>query len=381
MVDSPLHRVAVVVIGAGQAGLAAGYLLHRNSVPFVILDGAMRVGDSWRQRWDSLRLFTPARYSALPGLAFPAPPESYPGKDEIADYLESYAAKFDLPVRLSEPVLKLSRCGDDYHLETPRGRYLAEQVIVATGAYQRPYIPPISQDIAHHVTQLHSSAYRNPRQIPDGTVVVVGGANSGAQIAAELSNTHRVWLSVASRLHSLPLRMLGQSLHWWLERTGFMRAGSDSLRGRLVRADDVLVGTSLRHLRQRRGVHVAGRALAARGARITFEDGRDVAVEAVVWATGFRSGYEWIDVPVIDSNGRPVHHGGVTASPGLYFLGLKFQTSIGSALIGWVHHDAQYLVTRITSPAEIGSVAVPALPASNEKQNPGEQDYKDAEHE
>ena len=128
-------------------------------------------------------------------------------------------------------------------------------------------------------------------------------------------------------------------------------------------------------------MHVAGRGLAAHGARITFEDGRDVAVEAVVWATGFRSGYEWIDVPVIDSNGRPVHHGGVTASPGLYFLGLKFQTSIGSALIGWVHHDARYLVTRITSPAEIGSVAVPALPASNEKQDPDEQDYKDAEHE
>lgn len=338
----------VIVVGGGQAGLVAGYYLKRAGIPFLILEAKQRFGESWRRRWDSLELFTVARYSELPGLRFPGDPEHFPGKEEVADYLEDYAREFELPVRLGSPVTSLERSNGGYRIETAPspgkvGPYEANQVIVASGAYQRPHVPAIAERLS--VTDLHSAEYRNPGQIPDGDVLVVGAANSGAGIAEDLAASHRVYLSRGSRLPSLPRRLLGKSLHWWGDHLGLIGASLDSLRGRTQRGD-LLVGQSVGRLARRHGVEVVGRAVEAEGRTVRFEDGRAIEVDAVIWATGFRPDYSWIRVPVLDDHGAPRHRRGVTEASGLYFLGMKNQYSRGSSLIYWVKDDAQHIVER-----------------------------------
>jgi putative flavoprotein involved in K+ transport len=340
------ERTEVVVVGGGQAGLAAGYYLKQGVIPFVILDAAPRGGQSWRERWDSLELFTPARYSALPGLPFPGDRERYPGKDEVADYLENYASEFALPVRHGARVTSLERAGGGYLLVTESGTFEARQVIVATGAYEQHYIPPIADRLGENVTQLHSDAYRNPEQIAAGDVLVIGAANSSAQIAKDLAPTHRVRLSRGTRIPSLPRRLLGKDLHWYGENLGLITAPLDSWRGRTQRGD-LLIGTSLRQLSRRHGVELFARTVEAQDRTVRFEDGRAVEVDAVVWATGFRSDYSWIQVPVVDARGGPRHRRGVTDSAGLFFLGMHFQYSRGSSLIHWVKEDAAYIVNQV----------------------------------
>ncbi len=342
---APEHN-QVIVVGGGQAGLAAGYYLSRAEIPFLILDAGPRTGESWRRRWDSLELFTAARYSSLPGLSFPGDPEHFPRKDEVADYLEDYVRRFELPVRLDSPVTSLKRSNGGYRLQTERGVYEADQVIVASGAYQRPNVPAIAEKLADGVAQLHSAEYRNPEQIPEGTVVVVGAANSGAGIAEDLALSHRVLLSRGKPIPRLPRRILGKSLHFWGDHLGLIGAPLDSLRGRTQRGD-VLVGQSLRQLARRHGVELVGRAVDAAGKTIRFDDGRAIEADAVIWATGYRSDYAWIRVPVLDRHGAPRHQRGVTESPGLYFLGMKDQYSRGSSLIYWVREDASHIVDQV----------------------------------
>jgi len=348
-------RTEVIVIGGGQAGMAAGYYLARNGIPFLILDAAAQPGESWRQRWDSLELFTPARYSALPGLPFPSDAARFPGKDEVADYMAAYARAMSLPIHHGAQVTSLSRVAGGYRLETGTGSYEAAQVIVATGAYQRPHIPPIAAKLSGEVTQLHSAAYRNPAQIPGQDVLVVGTGNSGAQIAADLAPTHRVYLSQGTKIPRLPRRILGASLHWWGDHLGLIAAPFDTWRGRTQRGD-LLVGTSLRQLAHRHGVNLVGRAIDAGGRAVHLAGGQELPVDAVVWATGYRPDYSWIHVPILGQDGSPRHARGVTASPGLYFLGMHNQYSRGSSLIYWVRHDAAYIASHTTArPTASGS--------------------------
>jgi putative flavoprotein involved in K+ transport len=343
------ERTEVLVIGGGQAGLTAGYYLRQAGVPFLILDAASRTGQSWRERWDSLAVFTCAAYSSLPGLAFPGDSERFPGKAEVADYLETYATEFELPVRHDTRVVGLERSDGGYQLETDSETLEAAQVIVATGAYQNPYIPPVAEGLGEEVTQLHSATYRRPEQIPAGTVLVVGSANSGCQIAVDLKDSgHRVHLSRGQRLPTLPYRILGKSLHWWGDKLGLIGAPLDSLRGRTQRGD-LLVGTSPRQIARRHGVELHARTVAAGGSTVRFADDHTVQVDTVVWATGFRSDYSWIHLPVLDDRGLPRHRRGVTDPPGLYFLGMHNQYSRGSSLIYFVREDAAYLVERIRS--------------------------------
>lgn len=317
-------RTDVLVIGGGQAGLAMGYHLARRGLDHVILDAADRVGGVWRGRWDSLTLFTPARYSALPGMTFPGDPEAYPGKDAVADYLEAYASEFALQVRLGERVRSLRGGADGYVAETDAGaRHEARQVVVATGPFQRPSVPEVSAALAPSVLQLHSSEYRNPAQIPPGDVVVVGAGNSGVQIAAELSRTHRVHLAVGARMPRLPERVLGRSVFWWLERTGLLDVTVDSRLGRRMSRTETLIGSSPAELR-RHGVRIHGRVEGASGAAVRFADGHSVRARTVVWATGFRPEYAWLEVPVLGARGAPLHRRGVTEVPGLHFLGLPW---------------------------------------------------------
>jgi putative flavoprotein involved in K+ transport len=350
------ERSEVIVVGGGQAGLVAGYYLSRAGMPFLILDAERRVGEAWRRRWDSLELFTVGRYSALPGLPFPGDPERFPGKDDVADYLEQYARRFELSIRLGSPAISLARSDGGYLIETGGGepvRYEAVQVIVATGAYQRPHTPPIAGKLSG-VLQLHGAEYRNPSQIP-GTVLVVGAGNSGVGIAEDLAPSHRVHLSRGTRLRRLPRRILGKSLHFWGDHLGLIGAPFQTLRGRTQRGE-LLVGTSPRHLARRFGVELHSRTVAAHDRTVRFDDGQSVEVDAVIWATGYRSDYSWIDVPVFDERGAPRHRRGVTESPGLYFLGMHGQYSRGSSLIYWVKDDAAYIVDRARKAAS-GRVA------------------------
>lgn len=343
-------QTGVIVVGGGQAGLALGYHLAQQGRDFVILDAGARIGEAWRRRWDSLQLFTPARYSALPGMPFPDNPDAYPGKEAVAAYLESYAERFSLPVRLAERVSALRATPGGYAVETGSGRYEAEQVVVATGPFQRLWVPPVAGALSREVVQLHSAEYRNPSLLPAGEVLVVGAGNSGVQIAEELARTRRVTLAAGERMPRLPERFLGRSLFWWLEKVGLLKVTVDSRLGRRMSRTDSLIGTSLPMLRAR-GVQLADRVVAAEGATVTTSDGRKIQPAAVVWATGYRADFGWIEPPVLDARGLPVQRRGVTSAPGLYFLGLPWMHTRGSALIGWVGRDAAYLASRIATHA------------------------------
>jgi putative flavoprotein involved in K+ transport len=337
----------VIVVGGGQAGLAMGYFLAEQGRDFVILEAAAVSAAAWRERWDSLKLFTPVRYSSLPGLAFPGDPDCYPTRDEVVDYLTNYAQHFDLPVALGSRVRSIRRSDGLYRVETGDRSYAAEQVVVATGPFQAPFVPPIADRLAPGVAQLHSTAYRSPEDLPDGRTLVVGGGNTGFQIAEELAASREVHLSIGSRQKPLPQRILGRDLFWYLEATGLIRKSLGTRIGRRLEGRETLIGSRPRTLRRRHGVELHPRAVDASGSTVTFKDGKGLDVEAVLWATGFRPDYSWIDAEVFDEKGRVVHERGVTDAGGLYLLGLSWQHTRGSALIGWVKDDAEHLSGRI----------------------------------
>jgi putative flavoprotein involved in K+ transport len=342
----------VIVIGGSQAGLAVGHHLARRGMRFRILDAGSEAGQVWRTRWDSLTLFTPAQYSGLPGMAFPSPEDTYPSKDDAASYLRAYASAFDLPVRFDARVTSLTERDGRYVVATDDETITASHVVVATGPFQTPFVPPLADDVDEAVTQIHSSQYRNPDQLPEGRVLVVGGGNSGFQIAAELAATRKVDLAVGRRVPSLPQRMLGKDLFWWLSGIGFMKINTDSRLGRKLSMRDVLIGSSAKALR-RSGVTLRTRLARVDGRRAVFDDGSEQDVDAIVWATGYRSDFSWIDVPAIkDQNGGIVHRRGVTKAPGLFFVGLTWQYTRGSALIGFVGDDAAFIADRIASRLE-----------------------------
>jgi putative flavoprotein involved in K+ transport len=343
------EHVEVAVVGGSQSGLALGYFLAQQQRRFVILEGSPAIGDSWSSRYDSLRLFTPAQYNSLPGLRFPAPADYYPTKDEVADYLRLYARTHDLPVRLNTPVRHLRRTDGGYEVRTESATYTADQVVVATGHYRLPHVPAIGADLDPDVMQIHSSRYRNPGQFPDGPVLVVGAGNSGAQIVDELSRTRQVTVAMGQRLSSLPQRFLGRDLFWWLTTSRLMDATVDSRIGQRMRRSDTLIGTNLTALVRQRGVRIVGRAIGARGRAVTFADGQPGEFASIVWATGYRPDYSWIEVPVFDEKGHVVHRRGVTSAPGLFFLGMHWQHTRGSSLLGFVGRDAAYLSSVIAA--------------------------------
>jgi putative flavoprotein involved in K+ transport len=340
--------VEVAVIGAGQAGLAMGYFLRRQGRRFVILERAAVIAPAWRERWDSLTLFTPRRYSALPGLPFPGDPDGYPTRDEVIAYLERYA-ETDLPVQLNSEV-KALELGDDgrFRVELDDRTITVDQVLVATGPFQTPLVPKLANRLAD-VFQTHAVGYRMPDQVPPGTVLVVGGGNTGFQIAKELSATHKVVLSIGSRQTPLPQRLLGRDLFWWLTKARILDKSVETRLGQRLSTRETLIGSSPRELKRRYGVELKPRAIDADGRTVRFEDGSELEVDAVIWATGYRPDHSWIKLPVFDDDGRLRHRRGVTDVPGLYFLGLTWQHTRGSALIGWVKEDAEFIAERIAA--------------------------------
>lgn len=352
------ERYETVIIGGGQAGLATAYYLTRRRLPCVVLDENNSVGAAWRNRWDSLRLFTPRRYSGLPGMPFPGAPESFPGKDDVADYLESYASRFELPVRSGVKVVRLGAGGDRYVIETSDERITARNVVVATGAFHHPRIPAFAEQLDRRIIQMHSSGYQIPSQVQRGPVLVVGAGQSGAEIALDLIRDHKVWLSgrdtgeeptmpgsVADRLFTPIMIFVARNVlnvanpigrlvrrHFLYPPRGIPRAGGTKKR---------LNGA---------GVEWVARTRGARDGCPQLEDGRVMHVSNVIWCTGFRVDYTWIELPIFDEHGYPVHKWGVVRShPGLYFMGLPFQRALSSVLLFGVGKDARFVADHIAS--------------------------------
>jgi putative flavoprotein involved in K+ transport len=347
-----------IVIGAGQAGLSTGYHLRKLGQSFVILDGNARVGDQWRAQWDTLRLYTPAKYDGLPGLPFPGDRWSYPGKDGVADYLESYAAHFDLPIRRNTRVDRLERQDDRWVVVIGDERLEADNVVVATGTFGRtPNLPDFAVDLDPAIRQLHSSEYRRPGQLKPGPVLVVGGSHSGTDIAYEVATTHPTVLS-GSDPGQLPVRpgRPGERLFWPL----FLFAGRHLLTRRMPKADVVMKhgrfhgGPMIRVKRAdllARGVErVHDRVTGVQDGRPVLGDGRVLEVTNVVWCTGFRQEFDWIKAPVTGADGWPRELRGVVPdAPGLFFCGLCFQYAFSSMILTGVGRDAAYLAKRIVA--------------------------------
>jgi putative flavoprotein involved in K+ transport len=351
------NHVETIVIGGSQAGLAVGYYLQRRGLPFVIVDENDRVGDAWRNRWDTLRLFTPARYDGLPGMPFPAASSQYPSKDEVADYLEAYAHEFALPIRTRAKVSRLAAAGDRYQVFCREEALSAENVVVATGACHHPRVPAFAAGLQRDIVQLHSSRYRNRSQLQEGGVLVVGAGNSGAEIALELARHHQTWLSgrdtgqEPTRAGSIPDRFFTPIM--WLMAT---RLTVRTWMGRKLRDHfiDPPRGIPLGRVRRKdiiaAGIERVGRTTGVRDGRPVLDDGRLLDVANVIWCTGYTPDFSWIDFPLATRRGWPIHDRGIVESvPGLYFMGLLFLYSLSSALLGGVGRDAEHIVEHIAS--------------------------------
>lgn len=357
--SKPPESVETVVIGGGQAGLAVGYHLARRGLPFVILDAGARTGDAWRNRWDSLRVFTQARYSGLPGMRFPAPATHYPTKDEVADYLEAYAARFELPVHHGQRVERVWKGNGAFSVSTGDRSISARNVIVAMSSYQRPRVPPFASNLDPSIVQLHSHGYRNPSQLADGPALVVGASDSGIEIAVEASPSRHVFLSgphpghVPFRLESVVGRFIGVPL---VVGNFFHHvAAINTPVGRRMRAK--VIGHAGPNVRVKpkdvasAGVERVGRTVGVKDGRPHLDDGRVLDVANVVWCTGYRPDFSWIDLPVFEDGDEPMepeHRAGIVErEPGLYFVGLFFLYALSSSLLRGVGRDAERVVADI----------------------------------
>jgi putative flavoprotein involved in K+ transport len=340
-----------IVIGGGQAGLSVGYHLAKRNLPFLILDGNQRIGDSWRKRWDSLRLFTPARYNGLDGMPYPAPAHYFPTKDEMGNYLESYAAKFKLPTQTGVRVDRLSKNGDRFEVASGEQRYEAKNVVVAMANYQVPRKPAFASQIDPGITQLHSMEYRNPSQLQNGSVLIAGAGNSGSEIAMELAPYHPIFMSGRStgeipfRIESRMARVLliNLTLRFLFHRVLTVKTPM----GRKIRPKVLARGGPLIRVKQRdmaaAGIERVSRVAGVENGLPVLEDGRVLEVANVIWCTGFQPGFSWIDLPGMEKLDTTHQRGVVTDQPGLYFTGLHFLYSLSSSMIHAAGRDAEYI--------------------------------------
>jgi putative flavoprotein involved in K+ transport len=352
-----MNHVHTIVIGGGQAGLSVGYYLAQRGIPFEILDASPQIGDAWRNRWDSLRLFTPARYDGLPGLPFPARGDVFPTKNEVADYLMSYARHFDLPVRSGVRVDRLSKEGGRFVVIAGNRKIEADNVVVAMANYQTPRLPAFAGELKQEIVQLHSQQYRNASQLRDGALQVVGVGNSGAEIALDCARSHPTWLSgkesghipwridtfLARHLLVRVIRFLGH--HVLSVKTPMGRKARPKMVGRpapLVRVKPVDLTNA--------GITRVARVAGIKDGLPLLEDGSTLDVKNVIWCTGYQPGFSWIDLPVFDAQGKPAHEEGIVKNvPGMYFVGLHFMYAMSSATLIGVSRDAERIANALAS--------------------------------
>jgi putative flavoprotein involved in K+ transport len=353
------ERIETVIIGGGQAGLSVGHHLAGRGRPFVILDANRRVGDAWRRRWDSLRLFTPARYDGLAGLPFPGPPRAFPTKDQVADYLEAYATRFQLPVRTGVRVDRLTKADGGFLVAAGDRSWEAANVVVAMASFQVPRVPAFAAELDPGLLQLHAGSYRNPFQLRDGGVLVVGAGNSGAEIALEVAGRQATWLAGKESGH-VPFRIESAAARRVLLPLLFRLVGHrlltvDTPIGRRLRPRLLAHGAPLVRVRPRdlaaAGVGRVPRVVGVRDGRPLLADQRVLEVANVIWCTGFGPDFSWIDLPVFGDDPRePRHRRGVVADqPGLYFVGLSFLYAMSSGFLPGVDRDAEHVVQAITA--------------------------------
>ena len=343
-------EIDVLIIGAGQAGLATAYHLQSTNLSFLLLDSHARLGDSWRQRYDSLTLFSVRAFSSLPGLPLVGDPNGYPTRDEIADYFEIYAKVNNFPIYLNQAVTQLNKTPTGFQAHTSSGNiYQSAIVIIATGPFQISKIPQLSTNFSVDVTQFSAQTYQNPDQVPDGKVLIVGDGASGRDFAQELIKTHPVLLATGRSRRLYPERILGKSIWWWLDKLKLLQARPNSMIGKLMRKSDPFParGRRLKTL-AKKGVKVLPYLTSVKGNKVFFANGHEDEVRSVIWAVGYKDESDWVSIPnVKDENGNFLQDEGVSPVDNLYFIGRSWQRSRGSALITGVGDDAHFLVRRI----------------------------------
>lgn len=351
-----MERHKTLIIGGGQAGLATGYHLGRLGEQCLILDGAERIGDSWRKRWNSLRLFTPSQHDGLPGMPFPAPRGSLPTKDAMADYLEAYARHFKLPVQSGVTVRELTRGDRGFEVRSDRERYTADRVVLATGTNPTPRIPEIAGELSPAVAQLHSSQYVNPDRLPPGDVVVVGAGTSGVEIASELALTRRTFLAGTPTPHIPDAVFRWAGGLYWLAVNHLLTVNTPmgrKVRPKIRGGGAPLIRVSIDDAK-RAGVIQVPRVEGGDGGWPRLADGRTLEVSCVVWATGFRPDFSWVQLPLTDESGWPAGHRGVSSTvPDMFFVGMPFQFGLTSGLVGGVGRDAAYVARKIARSAAL----------------------------
>ncbi|TBW30055.1 NAD(P)/FAD-dependent oxidoreductase [Gramella sp. KN1008] len=338
-----------IVVGAAQAGLAMAYYLNKLNKDYLVVDKEAKIGASWLNRWDSLTLFTPSEFNNMPGMVFPAEKGHYPSKTEVADYFKEYVAKFNIPVQLNTFIENISQEGDHFILKSPQGELRAKNVVIATGPFHIPYTPPFSKKIDQSIFQIHSNYYKNPAQLQEGKTMVVGAGDSGFQILDEVSQGDReVYFSGTTNVKVLPQEILGKTLWWWFTKIGFLSFSRDTWLGRrLSRSRQPVIGTDVKAILNRPNVEAVGKTKNAEGKIVVTEKKRLTDLRNIIWATGYRPNFNWIEGQELSKDGYPKHYRGVSNIEGLYFIGLPWLHTRGSATLGGIKKDAQYLYSYI----------------------------------
>jgi len=349
-----------IIVGAAQAGLSMAYELKQLDKNFLVLDKENEIGSSWLKRWDSLRLFTPTEFNHLKGLPFPAESGHYPNKYEVADYFKRYVNTFQIPLQLNTFVEHIDKKDGIFKIESNQGEFYAAQVIIATGPFHIPYTPRFSEKIDSKIYQSHSNFYKNPDKLKDGPSLVVGAGDSGFQILDEISqhSDHNVYFAGDTNVSTLPQEILRKTLWWWFTKLGYLSFSKDSWLGKYIsQGKQPIIGTDVKGILQRENVVPVGKCLDADDKTIATEKEELKDIENVVWATGYRPNFTWIEGLELDKDGYPIHERGISNKKGLYFIGLPWLHTRGSATLGGIKKDATYLSDfikkKVYSPAEL----------------------------
>ncbi len=341
-----------IIVGAGQSGLAMAYHLKQMQANFLILDAEQEIGGAWVKRWDSLKLFTPTEFNHLPGLDFNAKLGHYPNKDEVANYFKRYVEKFNLPVTLASKVTDISQTKTGFQVSCDQQRFSAQQVIIASGPFHSPSFPACHQNLCPSIKQIHSSTYKNPQQLQPGETLVVGAGDSGYQILKEIAEhdqSRQVYFSGNTNTLTIPQELLGKTLWWWFTKLGFLSVNKYSWLGKMLsKKMQPIIGIDIKSLLNQQNVKSVGKTLDADNTKITFEKCNIDSVKNIVWATGFKPDFSWIKDIELDAGGYPVNYRGVASTPGMYFIGLPWMYTRGSATLGGVSKDAAYLANKLS---------------------------------
>ncbi|GGG36817.1 putative oxidoreductase CzcO [Christiangramia forsetii] len=339
-----------IVVGAAQAGLAMAHYLQKQGKNFLVVDKESEIGASWLNRWDSLTLFTPSEFNNMPGMEFPAEKGHYPSKTEVAAYFQDYIEEFQISVQLNTLVENITHHDDHFILKTSQGELKSRNVVVATGPFHIPYTPPFSKKINKDIFQIHSNFYKNPNQLQEGKAMVVGAGDSGFQILDEVSQDDRgVYFSGTTDVKVLPQEILGKTLWWWFTKSGFLSFSRDTWLGKKIsKSRQPVIGTPVKEILERTNVESVGNTKNAEGDLVVTEKRKITDLKNIIWATGYRPNFSWIEGLELGKNGYPKHYRGVSNIEGLYFIGLPWLHTRGSATLGGIKRDARYLADYIS---------------------------------